>query len=99
MHVVATTVNGFVFTWVYNQTRGSILMAMLLHGALNVSSNLIANLLGVTDVAQFMFQYYVVSSLVFGIFMLAVILFTRGRLGYRSIEEVETQAPSATRSQ
>jgi hypothetical protein len=62
---------------------------MLLHGALNTSTRLLSNLLGVTDVAQFMFQYTVITGIAFGVFMLAVIFFTRGSLGYRPSEEIE----------
>jgi membrane protease YdiL (CAAX protease family) len=78
----ATMVNSFVLAWVYNRTNGSLLLVMLLHAAQNVTSGLVANLLGARDAVQFMNEYYTVSAITFGVVMVVVILVTRGRLGY-----------------
>ena len=43
-HFVATVVNGFVLAWVYNSTGGSVLLAMLLHGAQNGTNGLVQRL-------------------------------------------------------
>ncbi len=81
----ATMVNAFVLAWIYNATKGSVLLVMLLHAAQNVSSRLVANLLGVTDPVRFMNEYYIVSVFTFGLLMMVVILVTRGRLGDRAL--------------
>lgn len=83
--LAATLVNAFVLAWVYNATNGSLLLVMLLHAAQNVTSRLVANLLGATDPVQFMHEYYLLSMLTFGIVMVIVLLRTRGRLGLYSI--------------
>jgi uncharacterized protein len=80
----ATMVNSFVLAWVYNKTNGSLLLVMLLHAAQNVTSRLVANLLGASDAAQFMNEYYTVSAITFGVVMVVVILVTQGRLGYHA---------------
>lgn len=77
----ATLVNAFVLAWVYNATNGSVLLVMVLHAAQNVTSRLVANLLGATDPVPFMNEYYLLSILTFGLVMAVVLLTTRGRLG------------------
>ena len=77
----ATLVNAFVLAWVYNATNGSVLLVMVLHAAQNVTSRLVANLLGATDPVPFMNEYYLLSTLTFGLVMAVVLLLTRGRLG------------------
>lgn len=84
----ATMVNAFVLAWVYNATKGSVLLVMLLHAAQNVSSRLVANLLGVTDPVQFMNEYYTVSAFIFGLLMVVVLLVKRGRLGDRILVQI-----------
>ncbi len=39
-----TAAIAFVYTWVYNQIRGSLLMVLLLHGALHASIGLVMRL-------------------------------------------------------
>jgi membrane protease YdiL (CAAX protease family) len=80
---VATMVNAFVLTWVYNCTRSSVLLVILLHAMQNSTSRLVGNLLGVTDPIQFQNEYYMVSAITFGLLMAIVIVVTNGRLGYR----------------
>lgn len=77
----ATLVNAFVLAWVYNATNGSVLLVMLLHAAQNVTSRLVANLLGATDPVPFMNEYYLLSTFTFSVVMVIVLLCTRGRLG------------------
>ena len=86
LEIAAAVVTAYVYTWVYNHTRGSLFIAMLLHGAINGSSNLISMLVGPVDL-QIMVQLYTGVILANGIFMLVVTVLTRGRLGYRPAEE------------
>lgn len=80
----ATMVNAFVLAWVYNATNGSVLLVMVLHAAQNATAGLVSNLLGASDPAPFMNEYYMLSALTFGVLMLVVLLLTRGRLGDQS---------------
>jgi membrane protease YdiL (CAAX protease family) len=86
LEVVAAMVNTYVFTWVYNHTRGSLFLAMLLHATINGSSYLVSRLVGTGDL-QFMVQLYSGVILANGTFMLIVTLLSRGRMGYRPAEE------------
>ena len=72
----------FIFTWVFNNTRGSVLMAILLHGTMDVFPNafLLAHLPGAAEMTSAgVLSMYWGLALGFGLF--ALLLFTRGRLG------------------
>jgi uncharacterized protein len=84
LHLIATTVNGFVLAWAYNATRGSVLIVMLLHGAQNATAGLVVHLSEESATAISAGDYYAVSALVFGVLMIFVALATRGRLGLRA---------------
>jgi uncharacterized protein len=89
LFVFETVVDGFILTWVYNNTKGSLLLVMLLHAAQNASSGLVTHLVpGFTAN-----QYYLLDALSFGACVLLIILFTRGRYSYqpeRSSQPAET---------
>ena len=86
LEIAVTVVNAYVFTWIYNNTRGSLFLAMLLHATINGSSYLVSRLVGAGDL-QFRYDFYIGMILVNGIFMLGVTLYSRGRLGYRPAED------------
>ncbi len=97
---LATMVNAFVLTWVYNCTGGSVLLVILLHATQNSTSRLVANLVGATDPVQFQNDYNLITVLTFGLLMVMVIAATHGRLGYRAAallpggNQVETRSHS-----
>jgi uncharacterized protein len=95
LFILPTMVNGFMLAWVFNSTRGSLLLVILLHATQNVSGRLIANLVGATDRLLYINQYYVVSFLAFGIALLVIILFTRGRFGYQPEPDLAKRLVSA----
>jgi membrane protease YdiL (CAAX protease family) len=68
-NVVAFT---FLFTWLFNHTRGSLLLVILLHTGINVTGALIF----------FQGSPEVAGLIGLGLFALALALVTRGRLGY-----------------
>ena len=70
MFVVSTVALSVVFTWVYNNTRGSLLVMILLHTAINFPA--LANTV----------QHGVVQGALWGGLALLLIVATRGRLGY-----------------
>jgi uncharacterized protein len=79
--IVAVT---FIFTWVFNNTQGSVFMAILLHGAMDVFPNafLLAHLPGAAEMTSSGgLAMYWGLALGFGAFALLLIVFTRGRLG------------------
>lgn len=74
----------FIFTWVFNNIRGSVLMAILLHGTMDVFPNafLLAHLPGAAEMTSSgVLSMYWGLALGFGLFALLLIIFTRGWLG------------------
>lgn len=81
--MAATVASAFIYTWVYNHTGGSILLAALLHGAINGSTVLVMGLLpGLDDALRV--PLYGALALAFTIVALVLVVATRGRLGYQA---------------
>jgi uncharacterized protein len=77
-HILTSLVLAVIWTWVFNNARGSIFMALVLHGAGNGISML-------TNGWGPMFSTAAVSTLgdiLLAICALLIIIFTRGRLSY-----------------
>jgi len=81
--LAATIASAFIYTWVYNNTGGSILLAALLHGAINGGTTLVTGLLPSLDDALHLPLY---GALAVGFSAAAIVLVvaTRGTLGYRA---------------
>jgi len=73
-----------VITWVFNYTRGSVLLAILAHGSINSAA--------VSKYALFPAPAVTggIANVVigFGVAALLIVALTRGRLGYRRGESV-----------
>ena len=81
--IVAVT---FIFTCVFNNTQGSVFMAILLHGVMDVfpKAFLLAHLPGAaTMTGAGVLSMYWGLALGFGVFALLLVVVTRGRLGKR----------------
>jgi membrane protease YdiL (CAAX protease family) len=90
--LVGTLAVAFVYTWVFNNTGGSILIAALLHAAINMSSGLVLDLFpGMED--AFGVQLYGAVAIACVIVALVLVAATRGRLGYR-VERVPLEVPT-----
>jgi hypothetical protein len=90
LQLLAVIISTFLHTWMYNKTHGSVFLSMLFHAAGNVTPDLVSFLAGVDGVA-FKSQSYIAGLIGTGLFMLGIVLLTRGRLGYepdRSSEPV-----------
>ncbi len=80
--VIAYTV---VFTWVFNNTRGSLLLAILLHASINTAPTMLLSL-------SLLLTWIVVAVL--------IIATTQGRLSYqRYLRETALPAPPTDREQ
>jgi uncharacterized protein len=86
-----TLASAFIYTWVYNNTGGSILLAALLHGAINGGTALVTGLLPDLDDALHVPLYGAVA-LAFTVAAVVLIAATRGRLGYRA-QRAPLEAP------
>jgi membrane protease YdiL (CAAX protease family) len=79
-----------LYTWVYNHTGGSILIAMLMHAASNAATPWLTALLKVTGLAApetglvgYLVGHGWLNVIAFGLAAALVVVLTRGRLGYR----------------
>lgn len=80
----------FLYTWVYNHARGSILIAMLLHAASNAASGWLTKLLEETHLTPpetgwlgYIAAHQWLNVIAFGLAAALVVILTRGRLGYQ----------------
>jgi membrane protease YdiL (CAAX protease family) len=72
-----------IMTWVFNNTRGSLLIIMLIHNSVNVSQGVVSGLFpGVNSNLNILIG--------FGVTALVIVLVTRGRLGYQTERSVGT---------
>jgi membrane protease YdiL (CAAX protease family) len=83
---VLTAVAGtFIYTWVFNNTRGSVWMAMVLHASSNAASQLVGSLIP-EDVVLTGWMKTLESGwlnvIVFTIVAIVLVALTRGQLGY-----------------
>jgi len=75
-----------IMTWVFNHTRGSLLLAILLHTSLNIFQPVV-NLFYPSQANS------EVNGLIgFGVLALILVVVTRGRLGYRDAEAPAAEA-------
>lgn len=78
----------FLFTWLYNNARGSVFLCLLLHAANNVSGS-IASMLGVTDYTQF----NLVNNLIIWLLAFIIIVATRLNLSWQKQQGQFVSAP------
>jgi membrane protease YdiL (CAAX protease family) len=84
LFVILAVANAIVYTWVFNNTKGSVLLAILLHGSANISIATAFDLFPVPAVTEG-FANFVIG---FAALALVILVLTRGRLGYRQ-EDVD----------
>jgi membrane protease YdiL (CAAX protease family) len=91
--VLTAAAGTFIYTWVFNNTRGSVWMAMVLHASSNAASQLVSSLIP-EDVALTGWMKVLesgwINAIVFTAMAILLVILTRGTLGY-SIEK-QTQA-------
>ena len=95
----------FLYTWIFNHTRGSVLLATFTHGFGNAAGGLAALLIPAHLVVSGWAAPIVNGSwqgmnvISFGLCALLLIVFTRGRLGYqaeRNARLIEASRPTET---
>ena len=71
-----------IFTWVFNNTKGSVLLAILAHGSINSAAVAVYGLFPAPAVTGGITNFVIG----FGVAALLILALTRGRLGYRREE-------------
>ncbi|HEY5446363.1 MAG TPA: hypothetical protein VIJ87_18220 [Pyrinomonadaceae bacterium] len=93
MFVIAAIAFTVVMTWVFNNTKGSLFMAVLVHTSFDWVLAILNRLFPVPIVNDYGNNVLVLIGL--GVLVLVLIMLTRGRLGYeRYREEVPYPAPA-----
>jgi membrane protease YdiL (CAAX protease family) len=84
---LATLAYAVIQTWLFNTTRGSLLLLMLAHGSINAGVNFFGNLREQGQLPESFAPYWSLG-LIIGpvVFALGLIIFTGGRLGYPAAE-------------
>src|SRR5215218_10453346 len=87
--VLATTCLAIMYTWVFNNTKGSVLMAILIHASFNAS---VTGILAPLFPAPILSDYGLLPILGgFGAFAVVLVVLTRGRLGYQHYQQEEEE--------
>src|SRR5215212_8949135 len=89
--VLATTCLAIMYTWVFNNTKGSVLMAILIHATFNWSTVP----LGTLFPSPILEDYGLLPILGgFGALAIVLVALTRGRLGYQHYQQEEEPDPA-----
>ena len=80
-----------IFTWVFNNTRGSLLMAILAHTSINAFGTFLVGVFPAPIVTGSVINFVIG----FGVAALLVVVFTRGHLGYQNYRQEEDPDPAA----
>lgn len=78
----------YIYTWIFNNTRGSILIAILIHAAGNAAAQLLAGVIPMDAPLSGWLQVLVpdwLNVIAFGSAAMLLLLLTRGRLSYRGM--------------
>jgi membrane protease YdiL (CAAX protease family) len=92
----------FLYTWLFNNARGSVLIAIFFHSSFNAAANLVGQLIPAdapfSNLARALADDGWLNALAFGLAALVLLAATRGRLGYQTTAEppqVAVSQPSA----
>ena len=90
--VLTAAAGTFLYTWLFNNTRGSVWMAMVMHAASNAASQLVTSLTPedvlLTGWVKILADGWI-NVIVFSLVAIVLLIFTRGTLGYRPAQPAE----------
>jgi len=86
MFVLATTCLSIIYTWAFNNTRGSLLIAILIHWSFDVATVPVASLFPAPIIDEYGLLVILPG---FGTAALLVVALTRGRIGYQHYQQEE----------
>jgi membrane protease YdiL (CAAX protease family) len=84
---VLTAIGGvFLYNWVFNNARGSVLIAILMHASSNAASHMLEEIIPQEAFLPAPIQALSlewINVIIFGLVAILLVILTRGRLGYR----------------
>jgi membrane protease YdiL (CAAX protease family) len=90
--VLTAAAGTFIYTWVFNNTRGSVWMAMVLHASSNAASQLVSSLIpenaALTGWMKVLASGWI-NVIVFTAVAVLLVVLTRGTLGYSNEKQIE----------
>src|SRR2546430_12966782 len=86
--LVSYFVIAFAWTWAYNHTGGSILLAILVHASINFSQGLTGDIFPAAKNNE------VAPVIAFAVLALVLVVVTRGKLGYHASERTVSAVPA-----
>jgi uncharacterized protein len=92
MYVISAIAFTIVMTWVFNNTKGSLLIAVLMHASFNTTFAILNQLFPAPIVTGYGSTVPVLVG--YGAVALLVIALTRGRLGYEHYQQEEDPDPA-----
>lgn len=82
---IACVVETVLFTWIYNNTKGSLAMTSIFHFSTNASTNIIVGFLGLVPIKE----YFWIQTVLFTVFaLLVIIFFGDGKLSRKPVSEM-----------
>jgi uncharacterized protein len=83
----------FLYNWVFNNARSSVLIAILMHASSNAASRLLEEILPqevflAAQTGPIPLDW--INVIIFGIVAILLVIFTRGRLGYQPESDVNS---------
>src|SRR5215217_3015172 len=93
MFVLGTTCLAIMYTWVFNNTKGSLLIAILLHWSFDITTVPVASLFPAPIIDEYGLLVILPG---FGALAVVLVALTRGRLGYQNYRQEEEEPATAT---
>jgi hypothetical protein len=93
MFVIAAIAFTIVMTWVFNNTKGSLFIAVLVHTSFDMVLAILNRLFPVPTVNDYGSNVPVLIGL--GVLALVLVALTRGRLGYQHYQQEELDSATA----
>jgi hypothetical protein len=92
-YALTTTCLAIMYTWVFNNTKGSVFIAVLLHATFNWTTVAVGPLFPAP-----IFEDYGLLTILggFGAFAVVLVALTRGRLGYQNYRQEEEPATATS---
>ena len=84
--VITAAAATFIYTWLFNNTCGSVLLAILLHAASNAATNLLTQITPNTPLPTFgsiPLNFSLINVIAFSLVAIVLIVFTKGSLSYQ----------------